>query len=778
MCDATNKQKFEKLNFWQLLEKRRVEIPIIQRDYAQGRATKEKVRNDFLVALEDALTGSPVELDFVYGREKNEIIQPLDGQQRLTTLFLLHWFIANKEGKLDETTKERLKKFTYETRTSSREFCKELIEKSIDYQNLLPIVEERGITDKNQLSETIKNSSWFVISWKNDPTIKAMLIMLDAIQNKFNDSQNLWIKLTDENNPPITFLYLKLENFGLSDDLYIKMNARGKSLTSFENFKADLVGHIEKQEWEKDGRDPQNTISHKLDTDWIEIFWKNKSEKHKIDEIYFAFLNRYYLNALITAKKGDDYLFKGEDLDKNNETFQYLYGNKSNDSTIEYSGFDIYNPKIKEEGKKEAEVFSQSFYECLAKTLNNFYESFQDKRRDDINNLFLPLWEIKNQENEFCFIPQYRENNTISTLTRQQRVVFHAICRYFEIGVFDEKLFKQWIRVVWNIVENSPSDSNMTGAIRLIDELGEYSHNIYSHLKDRKITGHDFASEQMKEEKKKACLLFSPKGDQWSTLFEEAENFPLFKGAIRSLFKNHDNFDVVDEDFIQVHTCWNNAQKYFGETGVKNEYKKNAQLLRAFISRVDWKHLWWNGRVFDNEKDTWTRILKERKYHTAVHDILLGNIDIVENDNHEPLHKQLYETELLVFVAENMKGSWIRDIHYHRAIYPSAWGIFLDAEKRDELLNKPEITIYQGTKVPNTSFIQGWDINFEYECIKYKWNRDRKIYLLNENNERTKDTNNIDIRIEENDITNENFLEKLKELNKLCLNSNPSSAIS
>ncbi len=87
--------KFEKLSFWQLLENRSVEIPIIQRDYAQGRAKKQKVRNDFLEALKNALTGNPVELDFVYGKEENNVLQPLDGQQRLTTLFLLYWFIAN-----------------------------------------------------------------------------------------------------------------------------------------------------------------------------------------------------------------------------------------------------------------------------------------------------------------------------------------------------------------------------------------------------------------------------------------------------------------------------------------------------------------------------------------------------------------------------------------------------------------------------------------------------------------------------------------------------------
>jgi uncharacterized protein with ParB-like and HNH nuclease domain len=216
-----NKDKF-KLSFWQLLKEQQVEIPIIQRDYAQGRAKKGKIRNDFLDALYDALANNPIELDFVYGSEEKNTLQPLDGQQRLTTLFLLHWFIANKEGKSD-AAKTALSKFTYETRTSSREFCKDLVNKSIDYQQLLPINEEKGITDKNQLSKTIKNSSWFVESWKKVPTISAMLIMLDTIQANFKDTSDLWEKLIDPEATkcPITFLYIELENFGLSDDLYI-----------------------------------------------------------------------------------------------------------------------------------------------------------------------------------------------------------------------------------------------------------------------------------------------------------------------------------------------------------------------------------------------------------------------------------------------------------------------------------------------------------------------------------------------------------------------------
>ena len=35
----------EKLSFWQLLEKTKIEIPIIQRDYAQGRKDKSEMKN-------------------------------------------------------------------------------------------------------------------------------------------------------------------------------------------------------------------------------------------------------------------------------------------------------------------------------------------------------------------------------------------------------------------------------------------------------------------------------------------------------------------------------------------------------------------------------------------------------------------------------------------------------------------------------------------------------------------------------------------------------------
>jgi hypothetical protein len=75
----------------------RIEIPLFQRDYAQGRMTStvQRIRTSFLDVLHKAVTGgSAVSLDFVYGDVDAGTLRPLDGQQRLTTLFLLHWYLA------------------------------------------------------------------------------------------------------------------------------------------------------------------------------------------------------------------------------------------------------------------------------------------------------------------------------------------------------------------------------------------------------------------------------------------------------------------------------------------------------------------------------------------------------------------------------------------------------------------------------------------------------------------------------------------------------------
>ena len=81
-----------------------IKIPLIQRDYAQGRpGNKVKdIREKFIKDLYDSVIANRrLNLDFVYGTTDNKRFIPLDGQQRLTTLFLIHIYLDGLRGRED-----------------------------------------------------------------------------------------------------------------------------------------------------------------------------------------------------------------------------------------------------------------------------------------------------------------------------------------------------------------------------------------------------------------------------------------------------------------------------------------------------------------------------------------------------------------------------------------------------------------------------------------------------------------------------------------------------
>ena len=297
----------------QLLERHgRIRVPMIQRDYAQGRPAETEIREEFLKALKDALIKAaddstlPLNLDFIYGSVEGDgetRFLPLDGQQRLTTLFLLHWYLAWKDDQWAAFEQLFLiddhARFAYSVRPSSNEFFDQLV-------SYHPSVAPEDVTDLTQL---ITDQPWYFRSWRLDPTIQAVLYMLDAIHEKFVSSKGLFQRLIDETQPAITFQLLDLENFGLSDDLYIKMNARGKPLTAFETFKAryeqELKGMLEGTTFDIGGQPfcASEYFARRMDTTWADLFWKLRDRENNLyDE---ALMNVFRAVALVTRKPDD-----------------------------------------------------------------------------------------------------------------------------------------------------------------------------------------------------------------------------------------------------------------------------------------------------------------------------------------------------------------------------------------------------------------------------------------------------------------------------------------
>lgn len=718
-----NNTTTQKATFWKFLENHTIEIPIIQRDYAQGRKGKEELRRKFLTDLKSALDSkddkTELKLDFVYGSKENDRLNPLDGQQRLTTLWLLHWYIAYKAGKLrkekEELSKESrsLKKFTYETRVSSREFCEHLSEFST----------EKPSAFEKTISDFIQQQTWFYSAWKQDPTIQSMLRMLSGTPNKDKDGQEIidgleelfsdctredyekyWTRLSGD-NCSIVFYYLDLLGLNLSDDLYIKMNARGEQLTSFENFKADLVGYIKEQKWAT-----TNDIPIKMDTTWTDIFWKNKAEDGKIDEIYFAFLNRFFLNELICNKNEKSNYAKAAGEIEGDSVFKLLYGNKSDDSQILYQSFEKYKGCI------TIETLTS-----LKNTLDNFADFVKDKQLDEINKLFLPTWDDKS---DFSFIPKYTKDKPITTLTQPQRVVFYTICKYFEKNKYNESSFRQWMRVVWNLVENGNINTidSMIANIRLIDELSEHSHGIYTFFADDKTEiRSDANKEQIKEEIEKAKKIIED--NSWEGKIISAEKYTFFKGAIRFLFRNGNG--VVDWNDFDAK--WENAQNYFGKN---DSYKSSAIHLRNLISHfTKWEQFW--GFSYSNE--TWKFLLTSSKWANPVHLLLTNELAnnfenyIVNLNEYDPnlqkkqkkVQEDLVRTNLLDEIADKRCELYWKYDNY--ALYPpnarADYKKYVIANPRNSvlsaLLEERKITSHQ--KIDGCDFFWGWDINFKYK---------------------------------------------------------------
>ncbi len=547
----------ERLSFYQLfsIKNFKIEIPIIQRDYAQGRAKEHEVRSSFLNALHDYLTeGKPNrDLDFVYGSvvNKGNVNQfiPLDGQQRLTTLFLLHWYLAQVSGRTNDLrsvlSKDGCSLFSYETRVSSNEFCNALVANDIDVNNLIAVPE-----NEQSFSATIKDKSWFYLSWASDPTIKSMLIMLDSIHDKFYNCSDFYNKLVDLDKPVITFLFLNLKDFNLTDDLYIKMNARGKPLNPFENFKAKLEKVIkgfrgEWPEYKLTFKSKDRVVSgyeyfiHKIDTDWANLFWFyrkenddkfNEDEKRNEDDELMNFI------ALIISNFS--LLRENVPIDEQRSVRGQLLGHSGKLNNLSFFDYE------------KIDCFNQELIKHLIKVL------------DLVHNNGSTVDQIHSYLNDDCY---YSENKIFKKVIRNdtnytEKLRFYAFYTYLA-KIQDVDQLMSWSRVIFNLTENTIINTSdaFNKALFAINSLSQHDEPILNALKnDCSIS--TFSGAQILEEKIKAHLIL--KSERWTDAIVEIEKHFYFHGQIGFIL----NFSGVLDFFQREKHCeWGQSQddEYF-----------------------------------------------------------------------------------------------------------------------------------------------------------------------------------------------------------------------
>lgn len=584
------------VTFYQLIKDcQRIEVPLIQRDYAQGREAQKDVRSEFLGAIHGALAlpagdpKLPLNLDFVYGSMdvgNAPRFLPLDGQQRLTTLFLLHWYLAWRDIRLPDfkatVWDDEHSRFTYGVRPSSTEFFDALV----DY------VPAGSPDDVPSVRRMLEDQPWFFLHWRSDPTIQAVLTMLDAIHGRFRKFGGLYARLVDEEHPAITFHLLPLEHFGLSDDLYIKMNARGKPLTAFETFKArfeELLKPLFPTGTRRiaDAELPVPVFfERRMDTQWTDFFWSHQSATFDT-----AAMNLVW--ALIRVS-----------LEPASPTFA-VDTTALGERTLE-AGFTLFHDRG---------WLTPRFADHLMDLLEAWSVD---------GGKLTPQLPSTSHFDEAAFFR--RAIAVPSSLKYLELVQFAALTFYLthHRGAVQKDAIQEWMRVITNLAANSDIErpDEFGRSLAGLQKLVFHGDRILQWFAESEIEALGFSPQQVREESLKARLILSRPG--WRERINTAESHGYFRGQIEFLLKFS---GVLDRWLNDKSVAWSDSedaeyQRRFSDYFAKASAVFSADGLkdfgayrweRALLMKGDYLlHRGINRCFLDNgERDaSWKRLLR------------------------------------------------------------------------------------------------------------------------------------------------------------------------
>ncbi|MBK8448723.1 MAG: hypothetical protein IPL42_01330 [Saprospiraceae bacterium] len=257
------------------------------------------------------------------------------------------------------------------------------------------------------------------------------------------------------------------------------------------------------------------SFATKLDNSWTHLFWEYikqyKTDSKNIDIYYLRFWNRLLLNHHIISS------LELPDVIEKDEIFKKLYGNDDSEASFKYEGFEFYEQLFE---KQNVVLNAQQ-------TLDGLSENF-----NEIQKCVQPVWAVKDSWNLFD-----------EKINQRQRILFLAISLYLQKNTFNIDKFKNWIRVVWNIIIDPDirSISVMINIMRIVAKLSAGSGDIYKFLVGPSLQAivqkeTSFVKAQLEEEKLKAELIIADPA--WEAELVLAEKHQLFQGNISFLLLN------------------------------------------------------------------------------------------------------------------------------------------------------------------------------------------------------------------------------------------------
>ena len=706
-------------NFWTEINKNNIHVPYYQRDYAQGRCDGgriDNIREVFVEELYQTITDPKKEktchLGLVFGSydvAKNSFIA-VDGQQRLTTVFLLHWYVAWHEGKLSDYEKT-LKNFSWDTRGFSSQFVTLLFK----------------IASGDNVSDAITTNKDYFSIWENDPTVKGMLIMLKEIETQYPKTEDGLCAKLFSNDCNIRYDILRLEK-NSDGKTYLKMNSRGRSLTTFELFKSKFIDNY------------KPSFAAKFDTSWLDFMLAISNNENvdfaDPDISYMNFINEYtYL------------ILKSKDITDSDTYKEFIAAKlKGNQIDVPFISFEKYHS-----------AFAGNI-DCFS----NFFDWIIDNY-EKIKGIDKELgFKSEKKEWEFFLDKIIKSHNP----TFYHRAKFISLFKYANLTKYDlvnEELYRKWNRVFRNLIENSDINaSNFGDVCETVYKIN--NSDIYLYL----YSGGELSSfnkEQVKEEKDKAKQILNENGNlrryddkySWEDRIKEAESFAFFKGVIRFLFQDEKGEVDIDPETGIWNTRhfdkkWTTVQKYFDERGVKDEYK--VSLTKSLVIQcVNWDEQLYDKQIFNPNASTWKWILCSSIWKAPIHHILfedelskISYTDSLSNDEANkyitpvllslPYEEFIYKEPTGRFRWKNGRLGYYKPWGHDAILFD--WGDFQRNEILNEIIGHIDISNQKNNNKPY--FFWGWNIDFNYlkdgNTYSFQWSYNNFVYLLEKNGDK------------------------------------------
>lgn len=559
-------------------ENDKIIIPDLQRDYCWGNPisnnSEDSLASSFIDSILRLEKSQEITMGLIYGYYDKELtpyhLQLCDGQQRLTTLFLIIGVINRmlpgneyrdlliSDFELNEDDKEP--HLLYGIRESSLYFLSDL---TVHYFL------------KDSLSvEELRKQPWFLKSYDDDPTIASIIRALKTIECKLKGYKELEL-LGDFLIHKLKFLFYDMENRQNGEETFVVINTTGEPLTANQNLKPQIM--MANTSYCRCSDDSQNEVFDAAhDWEFMETwFWKHrrKNEHDTSTEGMLAFLH-----CIRILESGDESSW--------------------------HKNYDISNDKFP-----------------LSISMNTIWKWFCAYKRmyeTDNSRLFTPKVVYPESQSHYTQKELYAILPTMvycakypNTSENNIQRVYHILCNMARYR---------------NVYRSSQNEAMNVPAYRMCQ--------LIKSLPGEDILGLlELSKFDVEEEKSKLTFIKTTAVDEEQrglieVLFAEAEDFNIYDGQIQTLVRwSNGNYNHLSELFNTIKKLWinvtsrNKLRQALLAYGIDGYPMSTGTANLTLCSKTEWR------KLFEHEGKSIQSFIQSFIKERSLDSIIKSNID-------------------------------------------------------------------------------------------------------------------------------------------------------